>query len=625
MNTTKKSASLLAAIIFAAGGGDALGQYAVWQVNQPTDYAREPTQQANLQQLQAIRSLAAQIKDLNILIENSTRLTEQHTNKMQRDIEIMRRIGQKRQELTRSLSQLEALSSTGQVFKNDPWAQAAATSGVTGSTLEKIFKEMGSYGRKPLDARKLEEGIQVGSDGAAESPLSGGDTMRSENFSVDGEYGLDVQGGEVEYSTVTKPQDVIGEVNAAKQELIGQSYNGYGFVGLGAGYVENMVGTGGRLVSLDYIPPFGNIILNPQQKAKLRGILGSRVKTGYRAATTGDRNPFEIVPGFIVRPRTEADNLYEKMVLSGDAESSAVFWASAAVYGGSQYDPARGFSAEGKFKAPVNMNDVLSNGAYQAVQDYNESKGITVNPYGQFAKVVAPILTRRLGETKPGSKLVIRAEDVRRAEGINSDGSAAVGIPSTPDEWIGVFSRSKKVHGDWIQAAFAEGLAGAIGDAASERRVTPNPQSRGDDDVFVGMGLSKTDTKEYTARVMANGSRLSENNKSLLVSVLTAKYNQECLEKVVALEEELKQLSDGADVESIIETLPMMRQNAQNTILVLQNRLAQLQAQVEEQLQAKHATLVERQSIVQEYRDRITNNGRGVVERVLSLASPTGM
>jgi hypothetical protein len=272
------------------------------------------------------------------------------------------------------------------------------------------------------------------------------------------------------------------------------------------------------------------------------------------------------------------------------------------------------------------MNNVLSNGAYQAIQEYNEANGIASNPYGQFAKAVAPIVGGRLEATRPGAKVVITAEDVRRAEGGASQGLSSTGIPSTPEEWIGVFARSKKAHSDWVKAAFAEGMPSGLNiGPAGVSAGAPAGGVVEASDVFVGMGLSRADTKEYTSRIMANSSRLSENNKSLLVSVLTAKYNQECLEKVVALEEELKGLGEGADVESIIETIPMMRQNAQNTILVLQNRLAQLQAQVEEQLESKHSTLVERQKIVQEYRDKISENGRGVVERVLSLASPTGM
>ncbi len=698
MRTTKKSASLIAAIIFAAAGGDALGQYAVWQVNQPTDYAREPTQLANRALLTDIKALTDQIRQLSAMIENSTRLTEQHTNKMQRDIEIMRRIGQKRQELTLSLARLEALTTQGNVFKDDPWARAVATSGVTGTTLEKVFTEMGSYGKDPLDiGNKLKKGgVDVGRawtatsiDGGAgmgvEQQDGQGGTMWGESFALEGEYGLDVQSGSSSYSTVTLPENVMEPVLGRKQSLLNLSYNDYGFVGLGARYMENVVGVAGRVVAMDYVPPFSNILLNDQQKDILKRILNQRARggafSGYKAAT-GDSNPFEIYPGVIVRPRTEADTLYEKMVLNGTPESESTFWASAAVYGGSQYDPARGFSPEGKFPVAVNMNDVLSNGGYSAVQEYNKQHGIATNPYGQFAKAVAPVLTDRLAQTKPGAKLVISAEDVRTGQAAGADqGLSSFGIPATTEEWIGVFARSKKVHGDWIKASAALGDAprgrceyGSLIGLSSDTIVTTDfcdqdgdgvddryqtgpgiPPVRGDEgrsrpdrtspgfpmtdgetggpaplsppstEIFVGLGLSRADTREYTSKIMANSARLSENNMSLLMTVLTAKYNQECLEKVIALEEELKRLSDGADAESIIETLPMMRQNAQNTILVLQNRLAQLQAQVETQLQAKYAALNERQQIVQSYRDTIRDNGRGVVERLLTLASPLGL
>lgn len=618
MNTTKKSTGLLAAIIFSAGVAS-LGAQTVIYVP-AVDYAKESQQTVHNQHLSAIEALTQQIKDLTVKIENSTRLTEQHTNKMQRDIEIMRRIGQKRQELTRSLARLEALTATGEVFKEDPWAEAIAVNGVSGTTMEKIFKEMGTYRPKPLDmGDKLDGGIEMGDE---DTP----GTVRGESFTAQGEYGLDVTSGDESFSTVPLPDSGIMDDTRAlkdKEPLDSISYNGYGFVGKGAAFMENVVGTGGRLIAMDYIPPFGNILLNPQQKEALKEILSanvtSNIRKGYRAAGEAGDNPFEIAPGLIVRPRTEADALYEKMVWNGDDASAATFWASAAVYGGSQYDPARGFSPEGKFKAPVNMNDVLSNGAYGAVAAYNTANGIAANPYGQFAKVVAPILSERLQAAAPGGKVVISGADVKRAQANGANGLSSVDIPTTPEQWRGVFARSQKAHNDWIKASL-NGTVSSITSATSA--VTGNQQET---EIFVGLGLGKADTKEYISKIMANSTRLSENNKSLLVSVLTAKYNQECLEKVIALEEELKNLSEGADVESIIETLPMMRQNAQNTILVIQNRIAQLQAQVEEQLSARHAAMVDRQRIVDEYRRKIVENGRGVIERVLTLASPSGL
>jgi hypothetical protein len=634
MNTIKKSTALIAAAIFAAGIASTSAQTVLYVP--AVDYAKESQQRTHNQHLSAIQSLTEQIKNLTISIENSTKLTEQHTNKMQRDIEIMRRIGQKRQELTLELARLEALTAQGEVFKNDPWVEALTTQGMTGTTIEKIFKEMGSYGHSPLDkGNMLDGGVTLGSSRNQETGDQGNGlntdaTLHDQSFIYDGEFGLHVQTGTNSWNNAVLPQEVMEGVVANLQSLTGLSYNSYGFTGVNADYMPNVVGVGGRIIALDFVPPFANVMLNNDQRETLRGAIGGTAMFGrehYRRATAAGRNPFEIAPGIIVRPRTEADALYEKMAALGQGtpESEAIFWASAAVYGGSQYDPARGFSKEGKFTPVVNMNDVLSGGAFSAVEKYNKSQGLTHNPYGQFAKTVAPILGAKLTGLEAGRKIHFTAEDVRRGEAASkAQGLSSIDIPSSPEEWKGVFARSEKMHNDWIKAQFVD--LPVTNNISSNQTSTPSQSpTQNAADIFVGIGLGPNDTREYSSKILANSTRLSENNKSLLVTVLTVKYNQECLAKVVELEEELKRLSDSADNESIIEVLPMMRQNAQNTILVLQNRIAQLQAQVEEQLKSRHETMVNRQEIVKEYRDKITETGMAQIERLLSLLSPSGL
>jgi len=631
MNTIKKSTALIAAAIFAAGLASSSAQTVLFVP--AVDYAKESQQVQHNTHLSAIQQLTQQIKDLTVSIENSTKLTEQHTNKMQRDIEIMRRIGQKRQELTLALARLDALTAQGEVFKNDPWVEALAVQGLTGSTIEKVFKEMGTYRTNPLDmGDKLDDGVTIGQSRnggpvgaqAQADDYNTNSTLYDQSFLYDGEFGMDVRSGTNQWTTAVVPEDVMGPVRRQLESLTGLSYNEYGFTGKNANYMPSVVGVGGRLIALDFVPPFANVMLNPQQKETLRQALKSSVRNGrssYHQASTAQGNPFELAPGVFVRPRTEADDLYEKMVLNGTPASEATFWASAAVYGGSQYDPTRGFSKEGKFAPAVNMNDVLSGGAYEAVERYNKSKGLTRNPYGQFAKAVAPILGDKLTGLEAGRKLHFTAEEVKKGEAAaRSQGLSSLDIPSSPEEWKAVFARSEKAHGDWIKAQFAPLAGGSSTTSGQSGNREEEPEA-----VFVGFGLGANDTREYTSKILANSTRLSENNKSLLISVLTVKYNQECLEKVVTLEEELKRLSDSADNESIIEVLPVMRQNAQNTILVIQNRIAQLQAQVEEQLKARHDTMVQRQEIVESYRKKISETGMGQIERLLSLLSPAGL
>jgi len=111
----------------------------------------------------------------------------------------------------------------------------------------------------------------------------------------------------------------------------------------------------------------------------------------------------------------------------------------------------------------------------------------------------------------------------------------------------------------------------------------------------------------------------------LLTQVCLLNYNQESLAAVIKLEEALARLSAAATAQNVVEMLPMMRDNAQNTIMVLQNRIGQIQAQVDTLLKEKHEALVERQKIVEEYRQIIVENSKPAVEKLMMMTAPTSL
>lgn len=533
--------------------------------------------------------------------------------KIQQDIQTMREIGEARQKLTLEITKLSELVNKGNVLKSDAFAKAVADKNVSssvsgGDSITKILQEMGGYMKTPWD---------LTGDPGLDSVTQ--DQMATNSFSAGSDLTFrfqDEEGG-VQQDTLLVPSEAgISEVRAKLESLFGRSWNGYGFVGKNAGYMQAMVGHGGRLLGFDYVPPVGNIALSETQRGRLKDlgtsslndVLKNHLRQNYRRVTQSGGNPWEIIPGVYVRPRTEADALFEKMVLSPDATpgSEAAFYAAASSYSKTQYDPFWGFSENAELQLPVNVNEVLTRGAYTSVQEYLEEKGsdATQNPYGNFGKSIAPVLASLVDNTPPGTNLLITASDLEKAE--QTQGLSLKGTPTTPKEWREMFARSEATEAEYIRAA----ASGAT---------TPAVQPT------ILFGLNTRDTKTYNSKIIANSTRLSQNNKTLLTQVCLLNYNQESLAAVIKLEEALARLSASATAQNVVEMLPMMRDNAQNTIMVLQNRIGQIQAQVDTLLKEKHEALADRQKIVEDYQGIIIENSKPAVERLMMLTAPTSL
>ena len=582
-------------------------------------------------QLTTLNATAARIEGHAASINSSSATTAQNTTqimadtaqinkttlatlpKIQEDIQIMREIGEARQKLTLEITKLSELVNKGNVLKTDAFAKAVADQNVSssvsgGDSITKILQEMGGYTKTPWD---------LTGDPGLDSVTQ--DQMATNSFSVgdDLSYRFENEDGAVEQDTLLVPSEAgMTEVRAKLETLFGRSWNGYGFVGKNAGYMQAMVGHGGRLLGFDYVPPVGDISLSETQRGRMKNlgtssmnnVLRNHLRENYRRVTQSGGNPWEIMPGVYVRPRTEADALFEKMVLSSEATpgTEAAFYAAASSYSKTQYDPFWGFSENAELQLPVSVNEILTRGAYASVQEYLEERGsdATQNPYGNFGKSIAPVLASLVDNTAPGTNLLITASDLEKAE--QAQGLSLKGTPSTPQEWREMFARSEAAEADYIRAA-----------AAGTAPATTQPT--------ILFGLNTRDTKIYNSKIIANSTRLSQNNKTLLTQVCLLNYNQESLAAVIKLEEALARLSAAATAQNVVEMLPMMRDNAQNTIMVLQNRIGQIQAQVDTLLKEKHEALVERQKIVEEYRQIIVENSKPAVEKLMMMTAPTSL
>lgn len=553
-----------------------------------------------------INSNTGVIRDNTTQIMNDTIEIRKDVDLMQKDIEIMRKIGEARQALTLKIAQLSELTAQGNVFKADPFADAVATTGIAdnGSSINDILAEMGQYMKTPDD---------LSGDPGLDTVTK--EKMVEESFAQNTEPAFKIEDTDASSTSstatgladtlVTPQEGGMAEVRSKIESLFDNSWNGYGFTGKGAKYMQSMVGAGGRTLGLDYVPPIGSVVLSDRQKAILKGFLSQNVRENYRRVSKSGGNPWEVMPGLYVRPKTDADALYEEMVLGPNATagSQTAFFAAAAVYAGSQYDPIRGFSAKAEYNLPVNINNMLSRGAYEAIDKYNRENGIptTENPYGNFGKSIAPVISDIVMSSAPGRQLVITQKDLDRASTMK--GISFNGAPSTADGWRDLFARSARAEEEFIRVA-TTGSTGA------------------ESDVFVVFGLNKGDTQTYNSKILESSTRLSQNNKTLLTQCCLLKYNQDALEKVIALEEALASLSSSATKENVVEMLPMLRESVQNTILVLQNRIGQLQAQIDSLLKDRHEALVQRQGVVEMYQKKIEDNSKGQVERLLMLASP---
>lgn len=522
--------------------------------------------------------------------------------KIQEDIQKMREIGEARQKLTLQITKLSQLTTKGDVFKEDPFVNAVATSGVDSMT--QILTEMGEYMTQPQDLLG-----DPGLDSVTE------DQMATNSFSADTQLSYKFD----EANTLITPNEAgMSEVRNKLESLFGLSYNGLGFVGKNANYMQSMIGHGGRPLNFDYIPPVGSISLSETQKSRLKNlrssafndVLRNHIRENYRRASQAGENPWEVAPGLYIRPKTEADALFEKMVLSEEATpgTEVAFYAAASHYSKTQYHPFWGFSENAELSLPINVNDVLTRGAYDAVQEYLSQKGADVsdNPYGNFGKSIAPIVAELVNKTAPGRNLVVTEADIERAA--QSPGLSLKGVPSTPQEWRNMFARSEKAQNDYIRATTSG---------------VPAPSD--EEEIMVLFGLNKKDTKTYNAKLLANSTRLSQNNKTLLTQVCLLNYNQRALDAVVEMENALTGLSSSATELNVVEMLPMLRDNAQNTILVLQNRIGQLQAQVDSLLKDKHEALADRQKTIEQYQKIIIDESKAQVERIMMGTAPTSL
>jgi len=582
-------------------------------------------------QLKVLNTTAKAIEGQAIAINQSSATTARNTTqimsdtaqinqttlatlpKIQQDIQTMREIGVARQNLTYRIAQLTELTLKGNAFKEDAFALAVAQTGIPVSvsgadSMDQILREMGEYIKEPWDLS--------GDPGIRRTTQ---DQMKQNSFDA----GADLSYKFDNVDTLITPKEAgIDEVLGELESFYNLSWGGnqasgkIGFTGMNADYMRAMVSHGGRVIALDYVPPVTSISLSETQKSRLKklrssalnDILRNHIRENYRRATQAGENPWEIAPGVFVRPKTEADVLFEKMVISEDATPATelAFYAAASSYSKTQYDPYWGFSEKAEFSLPVNMNDVLSRGAYGAIQRYNREHGIpeTENPYGNFGKAIAPLLVEIVNRTSPGCNLVITEGDMERASQI--DGYSLKGVPGTSQEWEEMFARSKQTQDQYIRVAQA--AAGA--DKPSE-------------EVVVYFGLNKRDTKIYNSKIIANSTRLSQNNKTLLTQVCLLNYNKKALKEVIALETALHNLTMSTSEQNIVEMLPMLRDSVQNTIMVLQNRIGQQQAQIDSLLKDRYETLATRQGIVEEYRQVIVDESKGQVERIMMSTAPT--
>jgi hypothetical protein len=588
--------------------------------------------------------------DTMVVRDNTTQIRSDVTNHLvpdieeiradvdiiQKDIEVMRKVAEQRQILTDKINKLQELTTKGNVLKRDPFAEAVSGSGVAdGESIMAILEEMGEYIKTPDDAPAGHLGSVTTDDiwyqtaGDPEALPEGGT-----GYVISPAYRININSQTRDgYNRSIDQDDLITPETAGTQEVVDSSYvelfglswNGVAFTGKGADYMKAMIGHGGQPLGLDHIPPAFKVVLSSGQQEQLKNLsasvsvpgstvssadlsraLQNHLRQNYRKASMAGKNPWELAPGFFVRPMTEADQLFEEMVLGPNATpgSKVAFYAAAAAYSKSQYDPYRGFSAKAEYALPINVNDMLTRGAFNAIEEYNKKRGASENPYANFGKTVAPIIADVVERTKPGQHMMITANDIAAAS--QKKGLSLNGNPATPEEWENMFARSAKAESDYIHARLTTG----------EVAKTP---------LFVVFGLDEKNTKVFGTKMMANSTRLSQNNKTLLTQACLLYYNKEALTAVKDLSDALEELAQSTSEKNIVEMLPVFRDQSQNTIMVLQNRIGQLQAQLDDLLKERHEALTTRQSIIEGYEKQIEEEAKAEVEAILMRLSATNV
>lgn len=375
-------------------------------------------------------------------------------------------------------------------------------------------------------------------------------------------------------------------LDSITENFSGLSYDGKKFNGSNADFVQDIVGYLGEPLALDEALP--QVILPVSTQAS-QGL--SRLKKQFQrdsdnasslcqatAAFLGGGGAKSAVnnlmqDGVFLRKACNLDSAFTNRVVRGSGPMRTAFYA--AVQAGNQfaYDPLIGNTAQnGSTEAPFNLDNVFSNGAFDAIAKYLNQQGSIrsiFNTYFGYARTLAPVLEKELGNVEPGKRLVVTKNLLDQARSL------------TP-----LFSFSTQAHSPWRFAA------NNLEEAPKANKV-------------VVLTPTLNEAQEFKTWMKASTGSLSRISVHLAKAKTMLAYTQEANTSAIELKEELEKLSKSMTQRNAIESIPLMIQNLDAVILSLHRQEADYFMEMNRLKQERHLELEKRADYVKKTRNKI--------------------
>jgi hypothetical protein len=393
-----------------------------------------------------------------------------------------------------------------------------------------------------------------------------------------------------------------------KTPMTGLSFDGKNFVGGNFDFIDNIVGMNGTPIAMDrQVPQFmqavkGDTLANFQQRASVfstpamqnlvrttagilmgqagskLGSMGGVVQTGVDQITRG-----MIGDGIFIRDYAGvADDAFYNYVVRGTPSQAMSFYSSPLYQAGQKlYDPVRGIidSSTGS-QARVDMSNILSSGAYQAIDAWRSSqiaagKDVGKNPYDLYAMQLLPDITNLIKSTKPGEPIVITPDLVEKAKRRDSSLDSTIPTESTKMPSLAASSSSStaKKNDFGVQTP-----SGTTSDPIGTLVAQP----------------AAADAEQYQSTISASDQRLSEIQKQINYNRKMQDYTRQLSDAMNEVIQEATQIQKSMTPENAIPEITQFVLEAQKAVTELQHQIAKYDNKIDDLKAQRYALVKER-------------------------------
>lgn len=391
------------------------------------------------------------------------------------------------------------------------------------------------------------------------------------------------------------------------------SFNGKGFEGGNFGFIDHLVGQSGLPIAFDREMPTNLLPIPNSFNSSIQGMLQNMRSIGDFSNITQAFMPETIlnnVMGTAVQSamnqiaRTQiAPGIFVRDYLPGLDDAFATFSTSSnpatlLAYNQSRFDagysPLAGLNdAMRSAMSHLNVSNIASNGAYQAVNSFLKKQGLSdgqANPYASFAGDMMGQIVHNLTKTPPGQPLVITPQQVQKAR---STGGPDVAIPVPAN-----LSKTPRVL--TVDLTDTRGRTLALG-AVTGTQPKQSPK-------YVAAVTPPPDiAQERQQKLSNNDNQITANWKQHKLHEEMLQYTMTLLEELATLEKQAFEVQkemlkdDKAAVPEIVQTI----QAIQAETTKQQQFAHSLRAEIEKLGMARQQLMKDRETIVATAADKL--------------------